>query len=84
MWRLDPADEHEVVEIDGAELGAVNLMNTGVKRRSGPSGKLLEVGVDDSAEAAVVAEPLFDPADRIGEGVAIVAEGQSHPFLFEL
>ena len=82
--RLDAADQRQIVEIDGAELSAVDLMNAGVKGRSRPSDELLEVGVDDGAEASVIAGPLLDAADRVGEGVAVIAEGEAHAVLFEL
>ena len=78
-----PADQHQVVEIDGAELSAVDLMNAGVEGRSRPSDELLEIGVDDGAEAAVIAGRLLDAADRVGEGVAVIAEGEAHAVLFE-
>jgi hypothetical protein len=45
-------------------------MNAGVEGRARPSNELLQVGVDDGAEAAVIAGPLLDAADRVGEGVA--------------
>ena len=81
--RLDARDQRQVVEIDGAELSAVDLMNAGVEGRSRPSDELLEIGVDDGAEAAVIAGPLLDAADRVGEGVAVIAEGEADTVLFE-
>lgn len=81
--RLDAADQHQVVEIDGAELGAENLMNAGVEGRARPSDELLEIGVDNGAEASVIAGPLLDAASRVGEGVAVIAEGEADAVLFE-
>jgi hypothetical protein len=43
----------------------------------------LQVGVDDGAEAAVIAGPLLDAADRVGEGVAVIAEREADAVLFE-
>jgi hypothetical protein len=81
--RLDAGDQHQIVEIDDAELGAMDLMNAGVDGRARPSDELLQVGVDDGAEAAVIAGPLLDAAGRVGEGVAVIAEGELHAVLFE-
>src|SRR4029077_20239224 len=80
-WRLDAADRHEIVEVGGAKLRAVNLMNAGVKRGAGPAPKLVEIGVDDGAEPALLAEPLLHAADRVGKCVAVVGEGEFQPIL---
>jgi hypothetical protein len=59
-------------------------MNAGVKGRVGPADKLFQVGIDDRAKAAIMAGPLPDAADRIDEGVVIIAEGEFQPLLLKL
>src|SRR5271169_3226829 len=81
--RLDARDHSEILQVGGAELRSVNLMQADVKSRAGPSDELIEVGIHDCGETTVKPLPPLHAADRIPKGIAKIVEIELHAGLFE-
>src|SRR5262249_49419255 len=76
--------EGKILQTRCAELAAVNLVKAGVQARARPPRELLEVGVDDDPEPAVISQGVGHAAARIAKSVAVIGESELQSRLLEL